>query len=80
LQIGRPRPRPLTFGHGIHHCIGATLGSAEVAAAVRALLRHAPRFRAVQPIEHVAYVATMMAHHISHLVIDTGFDAGSDPQ
>jgi cytochrome P450 len=80
LQLGRTRPRHLTFGHGIHHCIGATLGRAEVAAAVRALLRHAPRFQAAEPLEQVPYVATMMAHHIAHFGIDTGLDAPRDPR
>jgi cytochrome P450 len=80
LQLGRTGPRHLTFGHGIHHCIGAMLGRAEVAAAVRALLRHAPRFRAAQPVERVPYVATMMTHHIAHFVLDTGLDPPRGPR
>ncbi len=80
LRVDRTYPRHLTFGHGIHHCIGATLGRVEVAAAVRALLRHAPRFRESQPIDRVPYVATMMAHHIAHFVIDTGLDPTGGPR
>jgi cytochrome P450 len=80
LRLDRTRSRELNFGHGIHYCIGATLGRAEVAAAVRALLRHAPRFRAAQPVEPVPYVATMMAHHVAHFVIDTGLEASGGPR
>jgi cytochrome P450 len=76
LRLERAQPRHLTFGHGIHHCIGAMLGRAEVSAAVRALLRQAPQFRAAQPLDRVPYVANMMCHHIGHFVIDTGLGAG----
>jgi cytochrome P450 len=70
LRLDRATSRHLTFGSGIHYCIGATLARAELTAAVRALLVHAPRFRAAQPLESVPYCATMMAHHIESLVVD----------
>ncbi|MDP9190085.1 MAG: cytochrome P450 [Acidobacteriota bacterium] len=70
LRLDRTTSRHLTFGAGIHHCIGATLARAELTAAVRALLVHAPAFRAAQPLESVRYCATMMAHYIESLVVD----------
>jgi cytochrome P450 len=70
LRLDREAPRPLIFGHGIHHCIGATLGRATVAAAVRTLLTRAPRFRAAQAPESVRRCASMITHHFESLVID----------
>jgi len=38
LCIDRPDPKPLSFGHGIHHCLGAALTRLEMRVAVPALL------------------------------------------
>jgi cytochrome P450 len=70
LRLDRSTSRHLTFGSGIHHCIGATLARAELTAALRTLLVRAPRFRAAQQLESVQYCATMMAHYIESLVVD----------
>ena len=37
-----PPPRPLSFGGGVHYCLGSHLGKLEVQLAVDALLRRAP--------------------------------------
>jgi len=70
LRLDRGASRHLTFGHGIHYCIGATLGRVTVTAAMRTLLAQAPDFRAAQPLESVRHRATMMAHYIESLTID----------
>ena len=38
LKLDRPEPQPLSFGHGIHHCIGAALARMELQVALPALL------------------------------------------
>ena len=38
LRLDRPAPRPITFGAGIHHCVGAALTRLEAVVAVPALL------------------------------------------
>jgi cytochrome P450 len=42
LDIRRERPQPLTFGGGIHHCLGAAMGRLEARLALAALLARAP--------------------------------------
>lgn len=38
LRVDRPDPKPLSFGHGIHHCLGAALTRLEMRAAVPAFV------------------------------------------
>lgn len=38
LQLDRPDPKPLSFGHGIHHCLGASLARLEMKVAIPAFL------------------------------------------
>ncbi len=38
LRLDRPDPRPLSFGHGIHHCLGASLARLELRVAIPAFL------------------------------------------
>ena len=50
LLLERAPSRHLSFGGGIHRCLGAAVARAEAAAALRALLRVAPRFRPAEPL------------------------------
>lgn len=39
---GRDGPAPLTFGHGVHYCLGAPLARLEISEALRHILRRRP--------------------------------------
>ena len=45
LDITRPNIRPLSFGGGIHHCLGAQLARIEAEIAISTLLRRLPELR-----------------------------------
>jgi cytochrome P450 len=45
LDIMRPAPDHLAFGHGIHHCLGARLARLEATIAFTALITRFPRIR-----------------------------------
>ncbi len=47
LDVRRPNVRPLSFGGGIHHCLGATLARIEVEVALCGLLAGLPALRPV---------------------------------
>lgn len=38
LRLDRPNPETLSFGHGIHHCLGAALTRLEMRAAIPTLV------------------------------------------
>lgn len=70
LRLDRPAMRHFSFGSGIHHCVGATLGRRTIETAVRTLLLHAPRFRAAQPLGQSIEWCTMTANPIGRLRVD----------
>src|ERR1700675_4218682 len=45
LVITRPNVRPLSFGGGIHHCLGAQLARIEAEVAIATLLRRLPELK-----------------------------------
>jgi cytochrome P450 len=51
LDLGRAESRHLSFGHGIHHCLGAPLARMEGQLAIGTLLRRFPELRLAVPVE-----------------------------
>ena len=47
FDIGRPQNMHMTFGHGIHFCLGAPLARLEGAIAARRLAQHLPGLRLI---------------------------------
>jgi len=57
LDIGRGDPTHVTFGWGLHHCIGAPLARLEVASVLEGLVTRYPDAHLVsQPVRHPAFV------------------------
>jgi len=49
--LDRPARRHLSFGHGVHYCLGGPLAQIEAVAAVRAVIRRFPRLTVLAPVE-----------------------------
>lgn len=68
LRLDRHEPRPLAFGHGIHHCLGAALARMEARIGLRALLDRHPDYR----IDRVEWRRSMNLRNQEVLVIRPG--------
>jgi cytochrome P450 len=55
LDIDRVETRHLAFGHGIHHCLGATLARMEGQLALASLLRRFPQLRLAVPADELRW-------------------------
>lgn len=71
LRLDRGASGHLSFGHGIHYCIGATLAKVVVDAAVRELVAEGREPRLAQPPESIRWQASMMVHFIESLALET---------
>lgn len=56
LRPGRRKGNHLSFGGGIHQCIGAGIGRRAAAAALKVLLRRAPDFTSPEPLESLPLI------------------------
>lgn len=56
FRLDRIPNRHISFGVGIHRCLGAAIARVEVSAALRVLFRDAPRFKSIQPLEKLSFV------------------------
>jgi cytochrome P450 len=69
LRLDRGANPHLSFGGGMHRCIGAPLGRGLLMAALRALFRVAPDFHAAQPLGTVRQTRGTTLREIQQLVI-----------
>ena len=70
LRLDRPPARIFTFGSGVHHCVGATLGRRVVQTAVRTLLVRGSRFRAAEALDDVVQWASLTSSPVARLLIE----------
>ncbi|MFJ9007938.1 cytochrome P450 [Streptomyces canus] len=56
LDVGRPAARHLSFGHGIHHCLGAPLARLEAEVGLGTLLRRFPDLRPTVPLADISWI------------------------
>jgi len=66
LDIRRPNIRPLSFGGGIHFCLGAQLARIEGEVAIATLLRRLPKLRLDDP-EHPDWRQTFVLRGLNQL-------------
>jgi cytochrome P450 len=66
LDITRPNIRPLSFGGGIHFCLGAQLARIEGEVAIATLLRRLPQLRIDDP-EHADWRQTFVLRGLNRL-------------
>ncbi|MEV7013829.1 cytochrome P450 [Streptosporangium sp. NPDC051022] len=55
LDVGRQGPDPMTFGHGIHNCVGKFLARVELQVAIGTLVRRIPGLRLAVPAAELSY-------------------------
>jgi len=67
LDLGRSGGRHLTFGHGIHYCLGAPLGRLECELAVGTLLRRFPDLRLAVPAAELTWSQGLFVHRMETL-------------
>lgn len=70
FRLDRGTSGHLSFGHGIHFCIGAMLARVVIDAAVRALIAPGREPRLAQPEESIRWRASMMLRFIDELAIE----------
>lgn len=70
LRLDRGASGHLSFGHGIHYCIGATLAKTVVDAAIRELVAEGREPRLAQPRESIRWQSNMMVHSIESLAVE----------
>jgi hypothetical protein len=66
LDITRPNIRPLSFGGGIHYCLGAQLARIEAEVAIATLLRQLPGLTLDDP-EHPDWRPTFVLRGLNRL-------------
>jgi cytochrome P450 len=66
LDIRRPNVRPMSFGGGIHHCLGAQLARIEAEVAIATLLRRIPELR-LDDAEHPEWRPTFVLRGLKRL-------------
>jgi cytochrome P450 len=66
LDITRPNIKPLSFGGGVHYCLGAQLARIEAEIAVGTLLRRLPHLR-IDDVENPEWRPTFTVHGLKRL-------------
>ncbi|MEW1688411.1 cytochrome P450 [Streptomyces sp. NPDC091265] len=69
LDLDRDATGHLSFGHGIHRCIGAPLAKAEAHIALRAILTRFPGIRLAAPAERLEWRRTRLVRGLTSLPV-----------
>ena len=69
LDLDRDATAHLSFGHGIHRCVGAPLAKAEAEIALRAVLSRFPGIRLAAPPDHLEWRRTRLVRGLAALPV-----------
>lgn len=69
LDFARDASEHLTFGYGIHQCLGQTLARYELQVIYPALLRRLPALRLAAPIEEIRFKDDMQIYGVHNLPV-----------
>ncbi|MFJ6614394.1 cytochrome P450 [Streptomyces sp. NPDC091289] len=69
LDLGRDATSHLSFGHGIHRCVGAPLAKAEAHLALRAILTRFPGIRLAVSAEELVWRRTRLVRGLTSLPV-----------
>ncbi len=69
FRIDRPRARHLSFGHGVHQCLGNELARVEMSVSFRELLRRLPGLRLAVPACQVHVRTTSTIYGVRSLPV-----------
>ncbi len=69
LDVTRPAPAHLSFGAGVHHCLGAQLARMELQEALRGLLTRLPGLRVDVPVEELSFKEGMILRSLHALPV-----------
>jgi len=69
LDFGRDASAHLTFGYGIHQCLGQTLARYELQVIYPALLRRLPALRLAAPFEEIRFKDDMQIYGVHNLPV-----------
>ncbi|MEU5703675.1 hypothetical protein ACFFS2_36035 [Streptomyces aurantiacus] len=72
MDVTRPSARHLSFGHGIHHCLGAPLARLEATVAHQAVLCRLPDLELVALSSDLPWISTGMMRGVLTLPIRYG--------
>lgn len=70
LRLDRPDPRPITFGHGAHHCLGHALARMELRIGLRALVEELGDYTIDR--DHIVWRRDMALRGPTHLMVTRG--------
>lgn len=75
FDLTRPAPEHLSFGHGVHHCLGAPLARIEAGTALPALFARFPGLRLAVPAGELRPIGSFIAHGYQALPVNLGMPA-----
>jgi len=62
FDLGRELKQHISFGHGIHHCLGAPLARMEATVALEALFTRFPGLSLAVPVEKLTHMRSFLSN------------------